>query len=161
MIRIMEFAKINIEDLLQRYATGEREFSNLFVRTEFDLKGVILEGANLINTSFAELDMTGAKLAGANLSGACLEQTLLHEADLSGANLCGAFLNQTEFIRANLSDAYLINASDIWLANFGWANLTNAILRNANDERAPIMLQNAILLNTVMPDGSRKTISTS
>lgn len=145
MIEIMELAKITIEDLLQRYARGEREFRNLLVTTEFDLRGVNLEGADLINTSFAELDMTGTKLARANLSGACLEQTLLHDADLSEANLCGAFLNQTEFIGANLSDAYLINASDIWLANFGRANLTNAILRNAFDEREPIILQDAFM----------------
>lgn len=80
----MELNRIEVEELLKRYAAGERNFSNCWVVGE--LRGINLEGAILVNADFAEQDMTGARLVNTNLSGACLEQALLHDADLSAAN---------------------------------------------------------------------------
>jgi uncharacterized protein YjbI with pentapeptide repeats len=150
--QVMELIKLRVEELLQRYGAGERDFSNCMIVGE--LRGINLEGAKLINSDLAERDMSGANLAGTDLTGACLEQTLLHNVNLSNANLSGAFVNEAQFIEANLTNAYLINASDIGWANFCKANLTNTNLRNAMDERDPIILQDAIFCSTIMPDGS-------
>jgi uncharacterized protein YjbI with pentapeptide repeats len=145
---------VSYEELLERYADGQRDFSNCILSGVCEISGANLQGAIFVNSDFSEQDWSRTNLSGANLSGAGLEQTLFNGANLSGANLNGAFLNQSEFIGADLTGAYLINACDIEFANFCQANLTNAILRNATNEREPFILDDAIFQNTVMPDGS-------
>jgi uncharacterized protein YjbI with pentapeptide repeats len=151
---VMRSIKISYEELLERYAAGERDFSNCRFWGDNELRGANLQGIILVNSDLSEHDLSGANLSGANLSGAGLEQAGFENANLSGANLSGAFLNQAQFIGANLTGAYLINACDIEFANFCKANLTDAILRNAMNEREPFILDDAIFYNTIMPNGS-------
>jgi uncharacterized protein YjbI with pentapeptide repeats len=147
--------KITAIELLERYAAGERDFSNCQFWGNIELmRGANLQEIILVNADLSEHDLSGANLSGANLSGAGLEQAGFENANLTGANLSGAFLNQAEFIGANLTGAYPINACDIEFANFCKANLTDAILRNAMNEREPFILDDAIFYNTIMPDGS-------
>jgi uncharacterized protein YjbI with pentapeptide repeats/very-short-patch-repair endonuclease len=96
---------MDASELLKRYATGERDFSN-----------VDLIGANLIR----------ANLNGANLNGAKLNYTKLNYANLIGANLSVANLSEAYLIDANLK------ASDLFQANLSQANLISSILIGAN-----------------------------
>ncbi len=150
----MKRVDISYSELLERYAAGERNFSNSRLSGDNEIIGANLEGIILINADLAEHDLSGTNLCGANLSGAGLEQALFNDANLTGANLCGAFLNGAIFNGANLTGAYLINALDIEFASFCQANLTNAILQNGMNEREPFILDDAIFYNTIMPDGS-------
>lgn len=145
----MNRVDISYEELLERYAAGERNFSNCEFWGNNELRGANLEDIILINSDLAE-----QYLSGANLSGAGLEQTLFNGANLTKANLCGAFLNGANFIGANLTGAYLINAWKIEFTNFCQTNLTNAILRNATNEQEPFILRATIFYNTIMPNGS-------
>lgn len=52
------------EDILPRYATGERHFARL------DLQGADFRGANLANADFSECDLRGTRFDRANLAGA-------------------------------------------------------------------------------------------
>jgi len=65
------------QELLQRYAAGERDFHGA------DLSGADLSGANL----------TGANLSGANLSGANLTGAILYRITLCGATIDGVILD--------------------------------------------------------------------
>ena len=67
------------EDILKKYAAGERIFCNA------DLSEANLSGADL-----SEADLSGADLSGADLSGANLRWADLRRADLRGADLSGA-----------------------------------------------------------------------
>lgn len=65
------------------------------VLTGRDLRGVVLDGADLRRTDFSQSDLTGADLSGATLrhavfDGAILQDTRLHEADLADAALAKA-----------------------------------------------------------------------
>jgi uncharacterized protein YjbI with pentapeptide repeats len=152
---VVGFKDVDIQELLQRYAGGERDFSNCrLLYVDCDLTGVSLEYAIFVNAELAECDFSGANLRGVNFSGAGLEQSAFNGCNLSAANLSGAFLNQVEFIGADLTGAYLINAHNICYVNFSRANLTNAILRNGMDAREPLIMDNAIFHNTVLPNGS-------
>lgn len=130
----MKRVDISYEELLERYAAGERDFSNCRLSGENVLRGANLEGIILVHADLAEEDLSGTNLCGANLSGAGLEQAGFNDANLTGA--------------------YLINALDIEFANFCQTNLTNAILQNGMNEREPFILDDAIFYNTIMPDGS-------
>ena len=70
------------EELLERYAAGERDF----------------RGANLNRANLCEVKLVGATLIGASFT----------EADLIEADLRGADLRETMFVRTNLSEALLI-----------------------------------------------------
>ena len=148
------------EELLRRYAAGERDFSGAH------LDGADLIGADLIGANFSDADFFGADLSDATVSradlgratltatrlvGANLNSTDLSSADLRGANLFsttllaanlssadlrGATLRDATLRDANLSDANLSNAdlsnADLSNADLTGANLNSANLRNAN-----------------------------
>lgn len=130
--------------LLQRYAAGERDFTGLSL-IGCNLQGANLEGVNLSRADLMLADLSGclligAKLAGANLVGAELVKTNLREASLGGANLIGANLSQanlssSQLMGANLSSATLYQArlrgADLSEALIAGANLTSADLKAA------------------------------
>lgn len=87
------------EELIERYAAGERAFGDL------DLRGIDLRGACLKN-----VDLTGTGLSGANLAGADLTWADFTRADLRGADLTKANLSFVDFNFTNLQDARLIGA---------------------------------------------------
>jgi hypothetical protein len=105
------FQKMAADEVLRRYAAGERDFRGVNLRDEIltwadlsgaDLSGADLSGANLnwanlsrVNLTAADLsraDLAWANLKAANLSGADLSNAHFSGADLSGANWSGAIM---------------------------------------------------------------------
>jgi uncharacterized protein YjbI with pentapeptide repeats len=143
------------DELIRRYAAGERNFSNANLRCsmlacqflqEVKLNNAKLNWANLSEANLSGADLTGADLSNANLMGtflsksdlirtnftkANLELADLREANLSKANLSDACLRQTDFRGANLSYADLRGA-DLSEAKLQGASLTDAKLNNRN-----------------------------
>lgn len=73
-----------------------------------DMRGVILDGARLI-----EADLTRADLAGASLQGADLRNAKLVNANLTGANLTGAQLSGADLRNAELSGATWVDGKRV------------------------------------------------
>jgi uncharacterized protein YjbI with pentapeptide repeats len=147
--------RVQSDELLRRYAQGERDFENADLKqghlrraniSGANLRGASLRGAdlcwanltgaNLMGAKLTSAELTGAKLraanfrgcrlCGANLSEADLREAMLRDADLRRANLTEASLSKAELLRADLFGANL-SAADL-----NEANLTMASLRAAN-----------------------------
>lgn len=116
---------------------------------------VVLQDANLSNTTLGGVNLSNAALGGANLSSANLSNADLRGADLSVANLSktelvtarldGAVLRGTDLSAANLAGAELVTA-ELLGAKLRSAELGNANLGNANLHAAT--LSSANLINT-------------
>lgn len=117
--------------VLHQYAAGVRNFKNI------NLSGADLHGVNLAGSTLCEAHLNGANLSGADLSGCDLRNANLRGANLCGANLSGANLGWADLRGVNLSGA------DLRSANLAWV-----LVKEAN-------LRGAILVNAIMPDGSR------
>jgi len=99
------------EELLERYAAGERDFSKVKLSGIGELlEGVCLKDINLSDSRIDNLSFIGTNLSRANLKNTILWQTNFIGADLSGANLNGANLFQANFSQADLSGANLSGA---------------------------------------------------
>lgn len=107
---------ITAEELLRRYANGERDFSGVCLGYEANLIGVDLRGINL-----SKAEMITVKLIGANLDGA----------NLIGANFEGADLTSASFVKADSSKVCL-DGSQLVNTNFADANLAGAKFIHAN-----------------------------
>ncbi len=112
------------EELLERYAAGERDFS----------------GANLYGA-----ELTGANLTGANLTGANLNGANLTDANLTDANLSEASLGDTKFVGCIFHGTELSNAA--WSGDISDVDLSGAINFYAG------LLDGLSLCNTTLPDG--------
>ncbi|KAM3090154.1 pentapeptide repeat-containing protein [Phormidesmis sp. 146-35] len=127
---LVEGGVLSAEDLLERYAAGERDFSGIYlIRLKFGKKfpmGVDLSGINLSGANLSESDLRKVNLSGANLSGADLSNCLIENANLSGANL-----KNTQMTESNLSGADLTSANLVYTILTG-SNLTNANLTDAH-----------------------------
>lgn len=113
--------KLTANELLRRYATGERYFINANLMCA-KLSSLLL---NDINLSWAKLNL-------ANLSGSDLSKACLNEADISEANLSDINLSFSQLVRTNLTKACLSQA------NLKGANLSYACLVNANLSQADL-----------------------
>jgi uncharacterized protein YjbI with pentapeptide repeats len=134
-------AELSVQDLLARYAAGERRF-----------QGVNLRGAHL-----GGADLRGADLRGADLTSATLPSAQLSSVDLTEAKLGSAWLAGAELRGANLTGADLSDASSLTVNPFDgiiWqmmgesyatspVNLAGALLRGACLDRA--VLGSAVL----------------
>jgi uncharacterized protein YjbI with pentapeptide repeats len=132
---------MQIQEFLQRYQQGERNFAHI------DLSGTNLSGVNL-----REIDLTGANLTGANLSwsffnnatliGACLRRADLHNAILTGANLSQSNLSGANLAKADLRLACLQSCDLNWVAlpeaDLGGADLQGVKSDQINLERAKL-----------------------
>ncbi len=132
-------ARLSRDELLRRYAAGDRNFANANLRcavlceqnlSQCNLSYVKLSFANLSGINLSGVDLTSADLSDAclnraNLSQAALYRTLLTRANLSEANLRGANL-----FKASLNDACLLG-TDLTGANLSFADLRGAILDEA------------------------------
>ena len=149
----MERKNITLEELLQRYAAGERDFRKIHLvfdeyerdesgEARFDESGNVirhpgieegcLRGTNLSGVDFRGSNLKdirmyseGLILCHANLSKLDLSVFLFRGSNLSGANLSGALLFRVDFADTNLSGAKLdrVIATE---ARFFYANLTSA-----------------------------------
>jgi uncharacterized protein YjbI with pentapeptide repeats len=132
-------ARLAIDELLRRYAAGERNFANANLRCAFlsfqnlsqcNLSNVKLNLANLSGINFNGADLTSADLSDASLSGANLSQSNLHRTNLTSANLSQANLRGANLSKASLNDACLRQA-DLTGANLSQADLKGADLDQA------------------------------
>jgi Pentapeptide repeats (8 copies)/Protein of unknown function (DUF2934) len=89
--------------VLMRRQSRERERANGW---RFDLRGTVLNRANLFGAQLERANLVGAQLVGANLWDAQLEGAILFGAQLERANLFGARL-----VGANLRGAQLVGAT--------------------------------------------------
>ena len=83
---------ITLEELLNRYQAGEKNFSEIQIRlgelvsqnlSEIDLNGARLDRVSLIDCNLSKANFTRANIAGSNLEGANLS-----DANFSHANFC-------------------------------------------------------------------------
>ncbi len=155
----MTEAFMNSKDICNRYATGERDFSNLNLSetnlsganlNDIDLHGTNLSVANLSGIHLMRANLNHAKLNVARLSGANLVQAQLYQAILNVANLAMADLREAqmretllfraELMRADLSRANLkhanLNSADLSKATLRQTNLSYSNLTEANLEAA-------------------------
>ncbi|MBW4687486.1 MAG: pentapeptide repeat-containing protein [Komarekiella atlantica HA4396-MV6] len=117
--------RLTNDELLRRYAMGERNFVNA------NLRCAVLASMNL-----SKINLSYAKLSSANLSQVNLTQADLTAADLNLANLSRADLSKASLVRANLTKADLqlanLKGANLSMANLSEVNLTDADLRGAN-----------------------------
>jgi uncharacterized protein YjbI with pentapeptide repeats len=117
--------QLKTDELLRRYAIGERIFINANLRCA-QLASTKLSQINLSYAQLTMAEVSQTDLTQANLAQADLTQANLRGVDLSQAQLTGANLNQANLAQANLRGANLVRA------NLTQANLTNADLTGAN-----------------------------
>lgn len=96
---------ITVEELLERYSRGERDFIDISLPHKVDVTGINLAGANLTGAKFNYSNCIGANLEGANLSYAWLAQVNFTGANLEGANISWAYATGTIFRNASLLNA--------------------------------------------------------
>ncbi len=102
------------DELLQRYAKGERSFPNTDL-CDADLAGVTLDGANFEPLSwFHSADFTGASLRGTGF-GRCN----LKCATFKGADLTDAVFDEAAIESIDLNDARLLRASFLGATFYG------------------------------------------
>jgi len=138
------------EELLERYASGERDFSKFQIylkrhrwhsktkiRVKNDLSGINLSNA-IFNKITINCNLSNANFAGSNLSNAHIGyQADFTNANVSNANLSNAKIGSANFSNAILRGADLSNASFVSFKNqqrinFSGADLTNVIFANDN-----------------------------
>ncbi|BBD65518.1 pentapeptide repeat domain protein [Nostoc commune NIES-4072] len=149
---------VDASELLNRYAAGERDFSNIYIEGSDELASTNLSGIILNGAVVAEM-----LLDNINLSASKLRETDFGQASLYGANLCGVDLTRANLRyavldSANLSDACLVDAH-LKGASMGNVNFTRCNLSGAKLSENP-WFEGAIFCNTTMPDGSIRTNNT-
>ena len=161
------------EELLERYAAGERDFSGVeidFARfndaklSSINLSGAILFGAKLnrANLSRANLGsawLEDANLCRANLSHAIVSEGILVESILIGADLSFVDLTECPLIDANFTRARL-NGTILGIRPLlQGANLTDVDLSQSRIELPDGIedhsIEGAIFCNTILPDGTK------
>ncbi|WP_449224626.1 pentapeptide repeat-containing protein [Almyronema epifaneia] len=159
---------MNAEELLEKYATGMRDFEGIHLSethlvgatlTGINLKSAKLNVANLSSVNLSHSDLSYAKLNVTRLSGANLSQAKLHKANLNvtnlirailvGADLSGVSMIRAELLRAELSNANLqganLSESDLREVRLRWANLMQANLGRSD-------LRNSILTAAILKE---------
>ena len=141
------------EELLKRYAAGERNFAGVrflygsvagSTFCEVDLRDIILSGAYLAHLQFRETDLSGAKMVGAYLVGSSLYMADLSGADLTGANLTKAILADADMTRTILSGATLSRVDMSKIKMYGIPSR----------DFMSFVPEDTFLWQTTMPDGT-------
>ena len=102
--------KITTEELLERYAAGERNFAGVDLGGSYserirpilssaDLRGIDLSGANLECCIVPYVNFTEARLFGA-----CLSYSCFNRANFTRANLCYATIDWSVGREANFTE---------------------------------------------------------
>ncbi|BAY82420.1 pentapeptide repeat protein [Calothrix parasitica NIES-267] len=154
---------MHLQELLKRYAAGERDFSGVDLSgADFDdFSGQKkLSEINLSNSNLSKVNFSNVRLKAANFSGANLKEAKFRYCELSRANFTNADMEKVKisyhdmkkanFTGANLTDANL-QCSNLIEANFNKANLSNTKLVGADLSNADF--RNAIINNTSFSEG--------
>ncbi len=132
-------ARLTTDELLKRYAIGDRSFANANLRcallceqnlSQSNLTYVKLNIANLCGVNLTGADLTAADLSDANLSRANLSNTSMYRTNLTRANLSEVNLKGANLSKASLRDACLCQA-DLRGTNLSFADLRGATLDEA------------------------------
>jgi uncharacterized protein YjbI with pentapeptide repeats len=130
------------EELLQRYAAGERDFSGIRVIVEeYDkiFEGKDLSGINLCGSTLSG-NWSGVSLCKARLRGVTGDSWDLRQGNLSQANLSGTDFIQCDLTGCNFTEAILFGTAFRQVvvdeANFTRASLRGADLSEADLEGA-------------------------
>ncbi|MBN3894263.1 MAG: pentapeptide repeat-containing protein [Nostoc sp. NOS(2021)] len=164
--------EITAEELLARYADGERNFAGIeLIQSEgvpqeasIDLEGAILRdinlrGADLCRADLCRADLTGADLFGVSLESAWLKRAIVRDANLYSANLSWCDLTEadlrgTDLNHMNASRAAFCRAN---IGGFSYAILAHANFRSADVSEINICKFGNLIWQTTMPDGTIKS----
>lgn len=120
------FQKMTADEVLTRYAAGERNFREVNLTDEIlswadlrgaDLSGADLSGANLNWANLSRANLTAADLSRADLAWANLKAANLSRANLSGADFSGADLSQAKWSGAIMPDGSILPEDNSSLAS--------------------------------------------
>ncbi|MEH2000882.1 pentapeptide repeat-containing protein [Nostoc sp.] len=164
--------EITAEELLERYADGERNFAGIklahyglygFRRSKhsgLDLDGVVLRDINLRGADLLNVYLIGADLTGADLGGICLESCYLVGAIIRDANLRAACLDWSAFDNADLRGSNLdhMNAScanfpGVQIGSFEYAVLARTYFKGAHTDDGMICRGSNLIWRTTLPSG--------
>lgn len=96
--------KMSAEELLERYAAGERDFAGVDLHG-VDLSNAVLRGINLDRADLSEVNFSGAGLSGGYDRGEYPGYTSIRNAVLINANFRKADVSHVDFSRSDLSFA--------------------------------------------------------
>ena len=143
--------QLSQEELIERYARGERDFSEFGIRfsqygwhsskkirvknnlssmdfSDANLANIVISGCNLKKSNFSNANLSNASLGGyADFSNANLFNIDLSNAKLGSVNFSNANLQGANFSNASFAEYRFKNQQRI---NFSGANLTNAVFTN-------------------------------
>lgn len=141
---------ITPQQLLDRYAAGERRFPGLVI-VRADLRNQDLRGINLSYRDIKQRlrfrpHLPKANLSGANLEGSSLISINLRGGNLSNINFSESVLRGANFTDVNLRGANLLGA-DIEGVNFTRADLTGARIEEHS------LYNLTVFHNTTLPNG--------
>jgi hypothetical protein len=128
--RIMDAA-----ELLERYAAGQRDFTEAVEFRHVDLSGVDLSGMMLSESYFTYVNLTNANLSGASLRGANIggesifKGTNMAGIDLSYAGISNSYLTGVNLENADLSHTTIVSTT-LYDVNFSGASLKNTFLHD-------------------------------
>ncbi len=125
--------KITVEELLRRYGTGERNFTQVIIQDSREglLRGIDLSGINLEN-SIIIFDLSGTILRKNNLSKTIWGECHWRNVDFTGSDFSG-INNGVEcvFGRCNFSNT-IWNQADLFQSTFEDCDLTGADFEKAD-----------------------------
>lgn len=128
---IWDICLMTSEELLKRYAAGERDFRKVEIWNanlikadlrEVNLSGAELRGACLIAANLSEANLDGIRLEGSDLTSASLYKASLRGAGLESCQLINTNCREVDMTEAKLFESRLDGAL------FFRANLYNATL---------------------------------
>jgi uncharacterized protein YjbI with pentapeptide repeats len=126
--------RITVEELLNRYTAGERDFSGIYIRDSREglMRGIDLSGINLENSSLS-VDFSGAILKKANFRYTVWgDHCSWENADFSGSDFTGINnIVECVFVRCNFSNT-IWDQADLWQSTFQDCDLTGANFKNAS-----------------------------
>jgi uncharacterized protein YjbI with pentapeptide repeats len=126
--------RITVEELLSRYAAGERDFTYVVIDNSREglFRGIDLSDINLEGSSIG-VDLSGAILRKANFRYTVWgDHCSWQEADFTGSDFTG-INNESScvFVRCNFSNT-IWDQADLWQSTFEDCDLTGANFDNAS-----------------------------
>ena len=159
-IFFMEKIPITINEFLEKFRSGERDFSNIILQSA-DFTNVDLSNSNFSDASFSNSNFSGSNLSEVNFSGA----------NLSRCTFKGCILKNTNFEKANLEWTIFTGAifenTNMRSANLMWAHLCKSDLMRANIKDAIInwacLADSKLTIDQMaeIPSGAMETIKFS
>jgi Pentapeptide repeats (8 copies) len=110
---VLERGVMTREELLERYAAGERLFIDIDLSGvnlgAVNIQGIRLRRCNLENSNLSGINLLGGDLLGSNLRGANLSDANLEGVGMQGTNLENATLLGAETVEAEFAGAFFHN----------------------------------------------------